>query len=211
MARIVPRAIDAYLDKLADRGGERMAALEDRGHRDGWPIVGAAEGGFLHLLARTVSARRVLELGTAIGYSASWFARAVGEDGQVITIEGDPETARLARENLAGLGLSERVEVKVGRAEEVLRGLRGEFDLVFNDIDKVGYPVVYDDCARLLRVGGLLVTDNVLWSGEVAGRSRSKETVAIRTYNERLAHDPRFLSSILPLRDGVSVALKVGR
>jgi len=211
MERIVPRAIETYIDRLADRGGDRLASLERSGLREGWPIVGAAEGGFLHLLARMVGARRVLELGTAIGYSASWFARAVGEDGRVITIEGNPDSARVAMNNIADLGLSERVEVKVGRAEVLLRTLRGEFDLVFNDIDKVAYPLVYEDCVRLLRVGGLLVTDNVLWSGEVAGRSRSKETVAIRAYNERLAHDARFISSILPLRDGVSVALKVGR
>jgi len=209
MAGILEDGIERYLERLAPRGGEGLAALEAVGERDGWPIVGAVEGAFLHLLASAIQARRVLELGTAIGYSASWFALAVGDSGKVVTVEGDPRTAEIARKNLAGLGLGGRVEVLVGRAEEMVGRIHGPFDLIFNDIDKVGYPEVLEPCVRLLRVGGLLVTDNVLWSGEVARGGRSKEARAIREYNERLARDSRFLTSILPVRDGVSVALKV--
>ena len=211
MKGIVYPEIDTYLDSLADRGGDGLAALEDVGHRDGWPIVGAAEGGFLHLLARAVNARRVLELGTAIGYSTSWLAMAVGKGGHVIAVEGDARTADTARKNLASLGLGDRVEIRVGRAEALIQKVDGEFDLIFNDIDKVGYPAVLEDAIRLLRVGGLLVTDNVLWQGDVARGGRSKETKAIRAYNERLAHDPRMFAAIVPLRDGVSVALKISR
>ncbi len=207
-------AIDArladYIDALANRGGDALAAVEEAGLRDDWPIVGAAEGSFLHILAKALGARRILELGTAIGYSGTWFAGALPPDGQLITVEADPETAKIAEANLAQTGVRDRVTVLVGPAQDVLKDLDGPFDLIFVDINKEGYPDVLEPCIRRLRVGGLLVTDNVLWRGDVANpKDRSEETSAIRTYNERLAKDPRMLASILPLRDGVSVALKL--
>lgn len=207
-------AIDArvanYIDALANRGGDTLAAIEEAGLRDDWPIVGAAEGSFLHVLAKSLRARRILELGTAIGYSGTWFARALPPDGQLLTVEADPETAKIAEANLAKTGVQDRVTVLVGPAQEILEDLKGPFDLIFVDINKEGYPDVLEPCIRRLRVGGLLVTDNVLWHGAVANpKDRSEETAAIRTYNERLAKDPRMLVSILPLRDGVSIALKL--
>ena len=102
-----------------------------------------------------------------------------------------------------------RVTVLVGSAEDVVKDLKGPFDLIFVDINKEGYPKVLERCVRMLRVGGLLVTDNVLWSGKVAREDRSAETTAIRNYNARLAKDPRMLATILPIRDGVSVAVKL--
>ena len=206
-------AIDArvadYIDRLASRGDEPLRAIEDEGLLDDWPIVGAAEGSFLHVLAKAIGARRILELGTAIGYSATWWARALPQDGELITVEADPETARIAEANLARTGVKDRVTILVGPAQEVLEDVDGPFDLIFVDINKDGYPDVLEPCIRRLRVGGLLVTDNVLWHGNVADpRDHSKEATAIRLYNRRLAEDPRMLASILPLRDGVSVALK---
>ncbi len=199
-----------YIDALANRGGDALTAIEDAGLRDEWPIVGAVEGSFLHILAKAIGARRILELGTAIGYSGTWFARALPADGQLITVEADPETAKIAEAHLAKTGVRDRVTVLVGPAQEVLGDLDGPFDLIFVDINKEGYPEVLEPCVRRLRVGGLLVTDNVLWHGAVANpKDRSGETTAIRKYNDRLAHDPRMLASILPVRDGVSVALKL--
>ncbi len=207
-------AIDArladYIDALANRGDEPLRAIEDAGLADDWPIVGAAEGSFLHILAKAIGARRILELGTAIGYSGTWWARALPQDGQLITVEANPETAKTAEANLTRTGVRDRVTVLVGPAQEILEDLEGPFDLIFVDINKDGYPAVLEPCLRRLRVGGLLVTDNVLWGGDVANpKDRSKDTVAIRAYNERLAKDPRMLTTILPLRDGVSVALKL--
>jgi predicted O-methyltransferase YrrM len=208
-AAIDPPLAD-YIDALANRGGDALSAIEVAGLRDGWPIVGAAEGSFLHILAKSMGARRILELGTAIGYSGTWFARALPADGGLITVEADPETAKMAEANLTQTGVRDRVTILVGPAQEVLTDLEGPFDLIFVDINKDGYPDVLEPCIRRLRVGGLLVTDNVLWHGAVADKKgRSKETTAIRTYNERLARDPRMLVAILPVRDGVSVAIKV--
>lgn len=199
-----------YIDALANRGGDALTKIEDEGLADDWPIVGAAEGSFLHILARAVGAHRILELGAAIGYSGTWWARALPPDGELITVEADPDTAKMAEANLVRMGVKDRVRILVGPAEEILEDLDGPFDLIFVDINKEGYPKVLEGCIRRLRVGGLLVTDNVLWHGAVADpRDRTKDATAIRTYNERLAKDPRMLASILPLRDGVSVALKL--
>jgi len=207
-------AVDApladYIDALANRGGDVLAGVEEAGLRDGWPIVGAAEGSFLHILAKSLGARRILELGTAIGYSGTWLARALSPDGELITVEADPETAQIAAANLEKTGVKDRVTILVGPAQEVVEDLEGPFDLIFVDINKDGYPEILEPCIRRLRVGGLLVTDNVLWKGAVADpKDRSRDTAAIRTYNERLARDPRMLAVILPLRDGVSVAVKL--
>ncbi len=209
MTGIVADEVEAYIDRLANRGDAPLQAIERQGATDGWPIVGPAEGGFLHVLARAVGARRVLELGTAIGYSGTWLARALPEDGELVTIEGDPETAQTARANFEKTGVAHRVTILVGRAQDILEDLEGPFDLIFNDIDKTGYPAVLEPSIQRLRVGGLLVTDNVLWHGDVARRDESEETRSIRSYNERLAKDPRMLSAITPLRDGVSVAVKL--
>jgi len=206
---IVAPDVAGYVDGLANRGGAELAAVEEQGEREGWPIVGAAEGSLLHILAKSIGARRILELGTAIGYSGTWLARALVEGGQLLTVEADPETAKIAGANFAKTGVASRVTILVGSAQAVLEDLESPFDLIFNDISKDGYPAVLEPCIRRLRVGGLLVTDNVLWHGEVARKGRSKETDAIREYNERLSKDPRMIASILPLRDGVSVALKI--
>jgi predicted O-methyltransferase YrrM len=201
--------IDAYVDRLAARGDDALRAVERQGYAEGWPIVGAAEGSLLHILAKSIRSRRILELGTAIGYSGTWLARALADDGDLITVEGDPETAETARKNFERTGVAPRVKIVVGVAQDVLPDLAGPFDFIFNDIDKRGYPDVLDPCIERLRIGGLLVTDNVLRRGDVARADRSAETQAIRTYNERLAKDSRMLAVIVPLRDGVSIALKV--
>ncbi len=209
MGDIVPDAIEAYVERHLAARDPALAAVEAQGARDRWPIVGPSEGTLLHVLTRLVKARRALELGTAIGYSTTWIARGLEPGGELVTVESNPDTAKLAAENLARTGVADRVRILVGDAREVVQDLEGPFDLAFNDIDKEAYPAVLPFLAGRLRVGGLLVTDNVLWSGEVVKRRADGATKAIQAYNNALAADPRFASVILPLRDGVSVALKV--
>ncbi len=206
---IVAPDVDEYIDDLAARGGPELAKVEAQGIREQWPIVRAAEGSFLHILAKSIRADRILELGTAIGYSGTWLARALPPGGRLVTVEGDPGTAAIAGANFERTGVAGRVTLLVGLAQEVLADVEGPFDLIFNDINKDGYPAVLEPCIQRLRVGGLLVTDNVLWRGQVARKDRSKDTEAIRAYNRRLAEDPRMMTVIVPLRDGVSVALKL--
>jgi len=157
--------IDAYIDGLANRGDAALRAVEKQGMDEGWPIVAAAEGSFLHILARSIRAERILELGTAIGYSGTWLARALPEDGELVTVEYNPDTAAIARKNLEKTGVASKVKVLVGNAQEIVKDLRGPFDFIFNDIDKAGYPAVLEPCIERVRVGGLLVTDKVLSRG----------------------------------------------
>ncbi len=209
MPGIVYEPIDEYIDNLASRGGEALEAVERQGRDEDWPIVGPAEGSLLYILARAIGARRILELGTAIGYSGTWLARALPPDGELVTVEWNPETAAIARRNFERTGVMKLVQILTGSALEVVPPIVGRFDLVFNDIDKQHYVDILPHCIPKLRVGGLLVTDNVLWSGTVASRPRRKEAQVIHEYNERLAADPRMAAVIVPLRDGVSIALKV--
>jgi predicted O-methyltransferase YrrM len=209
MPGIVFEEIEAYIDGLANRGDAALQAVEAQGRTEDWPIVGPAEGSLLHILAKSIRARRILELGTAIGYSGTWLARALPPDGELVTVEWNPETAAIARRNFKRTGVAKRVRIEVGSALDIVPRLEAPFDLVFNDIDKAHYVDVLPHCVSKLRAGGLLVTDNVLWSGRVAKARRTKETAVIHEYNKRLAADPRFLAVILPLRDGVSIALKV--
>lgn len=206
---IVYDEIDNYIDGLANRGDAALMAIEKQGLDEGWPIVGAAEGSLLHILARSVRAKRILELGTAIGYSGTWLARALADGGELLTVEQNPKTAALAQKNFDKTGVASKVRIVVGTADQALRGAKGPFDFIFNDIDKVGYPAVLEPCIERLRPGGLLVTDNVLWHGDVARKDRSLEVIAIRTYNERLSRDPRMIASLIPLRDGISIASKL--
>src|SRR2546422_8828361 len=114
MPGIVFDEIEAYIDGLADRGDAALQSVEEQGRKEDWPIVGPAEGSLLHILAKSVRARRVLELGTAIGYSGTWLARALPADGELVTVEGNPETAETARRNVAKTGVAKRVRVEVG-------------------------------------------------------------------------------------------------
>lgn len=209
MTEFLDDAVGRYIDRLAPTGGTELERLEDLGHREGVPIVGHAEGAFLHILARSVRPTRILELGTAIGYSGTWLARALEPEGELVTIEANPETVDRARKHFQRMGVSRQVRVLAGSAEDLVERLSGPFDVIFNDIDKIGYPAVLEPCIRRLRVGGLLLTDNVLRHGDVARNRRDASTKAIRDYNERLARDSRMMAVIVPLRDGVSVALKV--
>ena len=206
---IVYEEIDNYIDGLANRGDAALKAVEKQGLDEGWPIVGAAEGSLLHILARSVRAKRILELGTAIGYSGTWLARALADGGELVTVEHNPKTAALAQKNFERTGVSSKVRIVVGTADQALREVKGPFDFIFNDIDKVGYPAVLEPCIERVRLGGLLVTDNVLWHGDVARKDRSPEVTAIRTYNERLSKDPRMIAAVIPLRDGISIASKI--
>jgi len=210
MGDITPDDIEAYVDAHLAPRDRALAAIEAQGTKERWPIVGPAEGTLLHLLARLVKARRALELGTAIGYSTTWIARGLEAGGELVTVEWNPDTAKLAAENLKRAGVADRVRILVGDARAILKDLDGPFDFVFNDIGKEAYPAVLPLLADRLRVGGVLATDNVLWSGKVVrARLGDAATKAIRTYNDALATDPRFASVIVPIRDGLSIAVKV--
>ncbi len=190
-----------------------LLEMEAEGKERGFPIIGRLVGVTVELLARSVGAKRVFELGSGFGYSAYWFARAVGPSGEVHGTDGDPANEPKALDYLSRAGLAEPIRWHVGDAVTHLGAAPGEFDVVYNDIDKDGYPAAWMAARERIRVGGLYVCDNVLWSGRVAVQDRDDPrpvyTQAILEHNRMIAEDDRFISSIVPTRDGVFVALRV--
>ncbi len=188
-----------------------IAEMEEQARARDIPIVGPAVATLLSLLARSIRARRVFELGSAIGYSTAFFAEAVGAEGRVFYTDGGEKNAREARGYLERLGLADRVSVGVGEAVALLEACPGDFDVVFLDIDKDGYPAALEAAAPRVRPGGYLLADNVLWSGRVVdGALSDPATEGIREFNRRLFARPDFSSVIVPLRDGVAIAQRVG-
>ncbi|MFQ5907729.1 MAG: O-methyltransferase [Thermoplasmata archaeon] len=202
-------AISGYLDGLLPERDAVLTRLEAEAHEEDIPIVGPRVGGLLQILVSLVGARRVLELGTAVGYSAIWMARGMSPGGELISVEARQSMAERARRNVDEAGLGDVIDVRLGQALSTLPAVEGDFDLIFNDIDKESYPEVIPWAKKLLRPGGLLVTDNVLWGGRVADPSEQDSwTEAIRTYNRTLGEDEDMETVILPVRDGVSVSRK---
>ncbi len=171
------------------------------------PIVGPAVGTLLEILTRSIGAERVFEMGSAIGYSTAYFARAVGRGGQVTYTDGDAGKAEQARGYLDRMGFLERVTIRVGDAAASLEATNGYFDVIFIDVDKDGYPRALQAAAPRVRKGGYLLADNVLWSGKVVDPNVSDAaTEGIRQFNRRLFSLQEYKTVILPLRDGVAVA-----
>ncbi len=191
-----------------------LLEMEAEAKANGFPIVGRLVGAALEVLARSAGAKRVFELGSGFGYSAYWFARAVGPGGEVHCTDGDAANEPKALGYLGRAGLAEPIRWHVGDAVTHLAAVEGEFDLVYNDIDKEGYPDAWRAARDRVRVGGLYLCDNVLWYGRVTGAApvedrHRRTTRAIVEHNRLIAQDERYLSFILPTRDGVMVALRV--
>jgi predicted O-methyltransferase YrrM len=209
--QIVDERIEDYLRVLL--GGDHAIAAEMEEAAEGFPIVGRVVGVTLEVLARAVAARRVLELGSGFGYSGYWFARAVGPDGEVHMTDTDPDKQARAADYLGRAGLGDRVRSHVGEALDVFDELDGDFDVIFNDIDKSGYPEAWRRARERIRSGGLYLCDNVLWSGRVVegvdDEGQEEITAAVLEHNRAVASDERYRSTIVPTRDGVMVAVRV--
>jgi caffeoyl-CoA O-methyltransferase len=212
--QIVDTRIEDYLRDTFGGDHPVAAEMEAEAEERGFPIVGRAVGVTLEALAHAAGARRVLELGSGYGYSAYWFARAVGDGGEVHMTDGDARNQDRAVEYLERAGLTERVTPHVGDALEIMDELDGEFDVIFCDIDKQGYPDAWRKARERIRKGGLYLCDNVLWDGRVVtGEDREGMpglVDAIRLHNSEIAGDRRYRSTIVPTRDGVMVAVRIG-
>jgi predicted O-methyltransferase YrrM len=214
MGLIVPDLVERYLSGLNREGDSVLKAIAEDGIHQNLPLVDAEVGALLRVLALAVGATRILEIGTAIGYSGIWLAGALPKGGMLLTMEMNQDRAMIARDNFSRAGVADRVSVVVGDAQRMLAKVAGPFDLVFQDGDKRLYSPMLDRLVDLLRPGGLLVTDNVLWDGEVvpgyvpSPKRNVDETRAVAEYNERLNAHPRLVTATVPLRDGVSISVK---
>jgi predicted O-methyltransferase YrrM len=214
MGAIVPDPIEHYLAALNRSRDAVLDEIAREGAARKLPLVDAEVGALLRVLATAVGATRILEIGTAIGYSGIWLAGALPAGGMLLTIEMNDERAREARTNIERAGLADRVNVMIGDAARLVAKVAGPFDLIFQDGDKQQYGPLLDRLVALLKPGGLLVTDNVLWDGEVVPgfvdppRRAAEDTAAISAYNQRINSHPQLLTSIVPLRDGVAISVK---
>ena len=212
-----PEAMEAPRDHERDLGYVRDRLGHDpvlaRAYADarsvpGRPSISPEAGRLLEVLVRLTGATRILEIGAGAGYSGIWIARGLAPSGRLETIELSEENADVCRANYEAAGVAGRVEILLGAALEVLPRLEGPYDLCFMDAVKSEYPSYLDHARRLVRPGGAICADNVLWQGTVSDPSvREPSTDAVREFNRRIFEDPGLVSNIVPVGDGLSVSI----
>ena len=208
---VLDPAVDDYLLGLARHSDPLLEKMEERAERSGFPIIGPVAGRFCYQVARMVGAKRVFELGSGYGYSTLWFAKAVAENGggEIHHTVWDDQLSQDARGYLGEAKLDHLVTFRVSEAVQALKETTGSFDVIFNDIDKDGYPDSLPIIKEKLRPGGALIIDNMLWGGRVLDESRTEaSTTGVREATRLIYEDPDWYPSLLPLRDGVILAIK---
>jgi len=209
MRGITSEPVENYLYSLLPARDEVLVEMEAAAAKRDIPIFGPAVGRVLHQLALTTDSKNVFEMGSAIGYSTIWWARAVGKGGRVFYTDGDRKNADEARGYFQRAGVADRISVHVGDALELLSEQKQQFDIIFCDLDKEDYPRALRLALPKLRKRGLFVADNVLWSGKVAQENAGEaSTKAIQELNRLLYTSGELFTTILPIRDGLAVAIK---
>jgi caffeoyl-CoA O-methyltransferase len=207
MNPITAESVENYLYAILPQRDEVLHEMEAQAKQRDIPIIGPMVASFLYQLAQIAKAQTVFELGSAIGYSTIWWARAVGPNGKVVYTDSSQKNVDEARRYFERAGVAARIDVRLGDALEILSEEKpGSYDIIFNDVDKEDYPRVLPLATERLRKGGLLITDNVLWSGYVAdANAKDDSTKAIQEFNRLLYASPDFFTTIVPMRDGVSI------
>ena len=203
--------INTYLEKLVPERPEELKAMEAFAEQTNFPIIGPVCGYLCYQIARMVGARAIFEMGSGYGYSTAWFARAVMENGggKVHHVVWDEKLSNDARQHIERLGYSSFLEYHVAEAIETLSQTSGPFDLIFNDIDKECYPESLPMIHEKLRPGGVLIVDNLLWHGQVLdGNDNDPYTQGVRELTRILTTDPDWVSTLIPIRDGMLVAFR---
>jgi caffeoyl-CoA O-methyltransferase len=202
--------VEQYLYELLPERDTIISEMERYAEEHRVPIIGPAVARLLALLAHVSGAKRIFEMGSAIGYSTIWLARAAGPKGKVHYTDGDPANAQRAGEYFRRTGVAKRIYVQVGDALELLKKTPGKFDLIFNDVDKHQYPDALRAAVPKLRRGGLFITDNTLWSGKVARPASADDaaTLGVQEFNRLVYASKELYPVLIPLRDGVTVCRK---
>jgi predicted O-methyltransferase YrrM len=208
MGGITVPEVEDYIYAMLPPRDEVLAEMEADASKNDVAIVGPAVALVLYQLAIISGAKKIFEMGSAIGYSTIWWARAVGEGGRVVYTDGDPKRAEKARRYFERAGVTKRITVRVGDALEFLSEEKEQYDIIFNDVDKIDYPRVFRLALPRLKSGGLFITDNVLWSGKVRKPNPDANTKAILEFNKLICGSKDLFTTILPIRDGVAVCVK---
>ncbi len=220
---ILHPSIDNYLLDIIPERDEVLAEMEEHARENRFPIVGPLVGRVLHQLVLLTNPTRIFEMGSGFGYSAYWMAKALQKpEATIICTDGSQANAERAAGYLARGGVADRIDYRVGNALEIIDATQGEFDIIYNDIDKDGYPKAFQKAIPRLRHGGLFITDNMLWGGRVLTQEPDSATegldeqeqwlhtttVGVKEMTRLLYNSPEVFTTIIPLRDGISVAIK---
>jgi caffeoyl-CoA O-methyltransferase len=208
MPGILEPQVEKYLSSLLPERDAVLADIEMYAKERDIPIIGPDCGRLLWLMARLSGANRIFEMGSAIGYSAIWFARAAGPGAEIYCTDGDPANAELARKNFERAGVSKNIRFMTGEAVDLIDTTDGTFDIVLIDVYKHQYPAALKKSLPRLKSGGLVITDNVLWSGRVTQPPKDDNTRGILEFNRMVYASPELFPVIVPLRDGVAICRK---
>jgi len=208
MPGILNTKVEEYLADLLPKRDEVISEMERYAKKHDVPIIGPVVARMIYLVAQISGAKRIFEMGSAIGYSTIWLARAAGPEAEVYYTDGDPTNAARARGYFKRAGVENSIQIMTGDAVNLIDQVPGEFDLIFIDVDKHQYPEALRKAVPRLRSGGLLLTDNVLWSGKVTRKSTEGRTRAIQQFNKLIYSSSELFPIIIPLRDGVAVCRK---
>jgi caffeoyl-CoA O-methyltransferase len=208
MPGILNARVEEYLAGLLPKRESVISEMERYAKRHDVPIIGPVVARTIYLLAQISGAKRMFEMGSAIGYSTIWLARAAGTDAEVYFTDGDPANAARARGYFKRAAVDNFIQIMTGDAVNLIDQVPGEFDLIFIDVDKHQYPEALRKAIPRLRSGGLLIADNVLWSGKVSAKAKDVQTRAIQQFNKLTYSSPELFPVIIPLRDGVAVCRK---
>ena len=203
--------VEEYLYSLLPARDAVVAEMEEHAAQNRVPIIGPAVARLLSLLVQISGAKRIFEMGSAIGYSTIWLARAAGPTGEIFYTDGNPENAKRAQESFRKAGVAKRIRVQTGDALALVKKAPGKFDMIFIDVDKHQYPDAMRAALPKLKRGGLLVTDNTLWSGKAArpAAADDKLTQGIQEFNKLTYASKQLYAVLIPMRDGVTVAQKL--
>jgi predicted O-methyltransferase YrrM len=209
--KILNSNVEKYLNHVLPKRDSVLTEMERYAKKHDVPIIGPACGRLLHLVAQMSGAKRIFEMGSAIGYSTVWLARAAGPGAQIFYTDGNPENAKRAQDSFRRAGIAKRVRVQAGDALAAVKKAPGKFDFIFNDVDKHQYPDALRAALPKLKRGGLLVTDNTLWSGKAArpAAADDKHTLGVQEFNRLVYASKELYPVLIPLRDGVTVCRKL--
>lgn len=203
-----PKLKDYIMNMMPERD-DVLKDMEEYARQNNFPIIGPMCGTFLRQLAMAIRAKNIFEMGSGYGYSAYWFAGGMDKDGKIICTEGSEKNKKLAMEYLKRGGYDSMVDFHVGYAQDIIKKYDGPFDIILNDVDKEQYPECFDLAIPKLRKGGIFITDNVLWSGQILDENQDEATCGILEFNRKLFNSKEILSNIIPMRDGLAMAVKL--